>query len=67
MSMFVLQLGAIKWPINQKAFVMVGKAFNDANTELFLLWQVSVLWKRFKVSRLPSMLSLSSGGWWWGG
>lgn len=29
MSMFILQLGAIKWPINQNAFVMVRKAFND--------------------------------------
>lgn len=35
MSMFVLQLGAIKWLINQKAFVMVGKAFNDGNTAAF--------------------------------
>lgn len=29
MSMFILQLGSIKWPINQNAFVMVRKAFND--------------------------------------
>lgn len=27
--MFILQLGAIKWPIDQNAFVMVRKAFND--------------------------------------
>lgn len=27
--MFILQLGAIKWPINQNAFVMARKAVND--------------------------------------
>lgn len=43
LSMLILHPGAIKWPINQKAFFMVWKAFDDGSLTPAPAWQNGLL------------------------